>query len=105
MFRSRRCQARVAHALVARVCLERLWSDEGPTPEARLLREAEHPPLAARERALCRLAWLIWDGSSEITLGDLLDLTDGEDLATVAGLLRAMSLGADPDEAGAPGRR
>ncbi len=105
MFRSRRCQARVARALVARVGLERLWSDEGPTPEARLLREAEHLPLAARERALCRLAWLIWDDSSEITLGDLLDLTDGEDLATVAGLLRSMSLGADAVDAWLEGRK
>lgn len=104
MFRSRRCQAHVARALVARVGLERLWSDEGPTPEARLLREAEHLPLAARERALCRLAWLIWDGTSEITLGDLLDLTDSEDLATVAGLLRAMSLGADAVDAWLEGR-
>lgn len=95
MFRSRRSQARVARALVARVGLERLWSDEGPTREAQLLAEAEHLPLGRRERALCRVAWLIWDGSSGITLGDLLDLTDSEDLGTIAELLRAMSVGAD----------
>lgn len=99
MFRSRRSQARVARALVARVGLERLWSDEGPTREAQLLAEAEHLPLGRRERALCRVAWLIWDGSSGITLGDLLDLTDSEDLGTIAELLRAMSVGADAVDA------
>ncbi len=56
MFRSRRCQAGVARALLARVGLERLWGDAGPTPEARLLLEAEHLPLPRRERALWRAA-------------------------------------------------
>ena len=99
MFRSRRSQARVARALVARAGLDALWRDDGPTPEARLLADAGHLLLGRRERALCRVAWLIWDGSSAINLGDLLDLTDSEDLATVAELLRAMSVGADAVDA------
>ncbi len=95
MFRSRLCQARVARALLARVGLERLWTDDGPTPEARLLLEAEHVPLDRRQRAMCRVAWMLWGGSSGITLEELLDLMDGDDLGAVAELMAAMSSGAD----------
>ncbi len=99
MFHSRLCQARVAQALLARVGLERLWTDDGPTPEARLLREADHVPLDRRQRAMCRLAWVIWGWSPGITLAELLDLMDGDDLGVVAELMAAMSGGADAVDA------
>lgn len=95
MFRSRLCQARVVRALLARVGLERLWTDDGPTLEARLLLEADHLPLDRRQRAMCRLAWTVWGCSSGITLEELLDLMDGDDLGAVAELMTAMSIGAD----------
>jgi hypothetical protein len=91
-FRDVRQRARVCRALLARVHLEDLWSEYGPSVEGLGLRHDGSGRLAPDASLLLGTAWALWNGTRSLTLADLLDL-DGEHLCVVGELLAAMSRG------------
>ena len=70
--------ARGCAAILETVRLERLWTESGPTAEARALRETGGSSLTPRERALLLAAWAFWDGSGGVTLAEVISHMDFE---------------------------
>lgn len=90
-FRSREQAARVCRTLLGRVGLEKHWSLAGPSPEARLA-----PPNGANsdERRLLEACWTLWEGTSTLSLDQLLCL--GPDhLEALGELVAALARGPD----------
>lgn len=88
-FRDVRQRARVCRALLARVHLENLWSEDGPSPEGLAFRNGARE-LSQDSRLLLMTAWALWNRTQSLTLADLLDL-DGEHLCVIGELLAALT--------------
>src|SRR5262249_1374696 len=78
--RGKRQLAIACKRLVARAGLARLWTEDGPTNEARTLLGAGHGTLPPRERLLLLAAWAFWDGSESERLADALRSPNGDPL-------------------------
>lgn len=91
-FRDVRQRARVCQALLARVHLEALWSEDGPSHDGLALRGNGARELARDAQLLLMTAWALWNKTQSLTLADLLDL-EGEHLCVVAELIAALSRG------------
>jgi hypothetical protein len=88
-FRDIRQRARVCRALLARVHLEDLWSEDGPSSDGLALRNRS-AVLSRDAHLLLLTAWALWNGTQRVTLADLLEL-DGEHLCVVGELLAALT--------------
>jgi hypothetical protein len=106
-------RARVCCALLARVDAADRWTPSGPALAARAVPTRRAEPDAERMLALC---WALWEGSSTLSLSELLLLQPSR-LEAVGELIAALARGAPaveawlerferPEPAGpAPGRR
>jgi hypothetical protein len=82
VFSSESQLSRVCRAFCARARLSQLWTEEGPTTQARDLAEHSGGPLSCGERLLLLVAWSLWsacshvfynlDGTSLVMLGKLM---------------------------------
>jgi hypothetical protein len=88
-FHSDRQLAAACRALCAQVGLERLWTREGPTLEARMLRDTDGGSLGDAQRCMLLAAWAFWDGDRRLRLIDLLESLDGPLFMTIASLVVA----------------
>ena len=70
--------ARGCTAILDTVRLGRLWTESGPTDEARALLKAGGGSLAPRERVVFLAAWAFWDGSGGVMLSDVMAHLDFE---------------------------
>jgi hypothetical protein len=95
MFRDDLQLARACRTLLASVRLERLWLDEGPTPEARELLGANGGSLSSGARVVLLAAWAFWNGSGGITLADVIARLEGEPAEALCFLVMATKHGAD----------
>src|SRR5258708_38472303 len=73
MLRDDQQLARACRALLATVRLERLWTEDGPTPEASELLEADGGPLSAGKRIVLLAAWTFWNGAGGLRLAEVLE--------------------------------
>jgi hypothetical protein len=64
--------ARACRTLLASVRLERLWTEDGPTPEAARLVEDQAALLSRGQRIVLVMAWTFWNGSGGPTLAEVL---------------------------------
>jgi hypothetical protein len=81
--------ARACCALLATVHLERLWTEDGPTPEASELLEADGGPLSSGERIVLLAAWTFWNGSGGRRLADILEQFDADPMEALCFLVMA----------------
>jgi hypothetical protein len=95
MFRDDLQLARACRALLATVRLERLWTVDGPTPEASKLLEADGGPLSSGERVMLLASWAFWNGSGGVTLAELLERLDSTPTETLCFLVMAVKYGTD----------
>lgn len=95
MFRDDRQRARVCQALCALVGFPSLWTDEGPSPRAKELLEADGGPLSHGEKVMLFTAWALWNGRGGLTLTELVDTLDRDNLTAVGELLSAYAQGPD----------
>jgi hypothetical protein len=89
VFRDDRQLARACRALLASVRLARLWTTDGPTPEALALLEANGGPLSSGERIMVLAAFALWNGSGELRLAEVVATLDRERMAALCSLLIA----------------
>ena len=95
MFRDDPQLSRACHTLLAMVRLERLWTEQGPTPQARALLEANGGPLSSGERVMLLAAWAFWNGSGGVTLAEVLERLDLDPAEALCFLVLAAKYGAD----------
>jgi hypothetical protein len=95
MFRDDHQLARACRALLATVCLDHLWSQDGPTSRARDLLERDGGPLSSGERVMLLAAWAFWNGSGGLTLAEVLERLDAEPAEALCFLMMASKYGAD----------
>ena len=90
IFRDSAQRAMVCHTLLDRVGLSRLWTADGPAPEALAIVEAEGSPLSGGERVMFWTAWTVWANDERLPLYDLIHGSlDRRGLDAVSGFLRA----------------
>ena len=85
---------RVCRALLRRVGLESLWTDDGPTEQAKRLLGKEGESLAADKRTMLLLAWRFHSGAYQVRGTDLWELDNATQKA-VMNLATAMEDGDD----------
>jgi hypothetical protein len=85
--------ARACRVLLARVRLERLWTEEGPTPEASALLETHGAALSPGQRVVFLAAWTFWNGSAAPQLAAILDQFEADPLEALRFLVMASSCG------------
>jgi hypothetical protein len=95
MFRDDRQLALVCRILLKTARLERLWTSDGPTPEAAELLDADGGPLSSGERVVMLAAWAFWNGSGGVTLADVLERLDAAPAEALCFLVLASKYGAD----------
>jgi hypothetical protein len=95
MFRDDLQLARACRTLLATVRLGRLWTEYGPTAEARRLLDADGGPLSSGERVMLLAAWAFWNGSGGLTLADVLERLDVEPAEALCFLVLASKYGSD----------
>jgi hypothetical protein len=95
MFRDDLQLARACRALLATVRLERLWTADGPTPEASELLQADGGPLSSGERVMLLASWAFWNGSGGVTLAELLERLDSTPAEILCFLVMAVKYGTD----------
>ncbi len=83
MWQSETQQCFVIGRLLQRVRLERLWTASGPTKEACQLLEKGGGPLSHGEAIMLRVAFDIWNGDGEATVGEMLGTLDEGNLRAV----------------------
>lgn len=74
MIRSDAQTCRALRVLLARVGLDDLWNNEGPTDRAVELLEAGAAALSPEQRTIFRAAWAIWSRSGSLPFADVLRL-------------------------------
>jgi hypothetical protein len=89
-FESALQRARTCRALLALVGAASRWTPSGPAPDARVAPARSSEADAQRILALC---WALWEGSSTLSVNELLRL-DPVRLAAVGELLVALAGGA-----------
>lgn len=80
-------------ALLKRVRLERLWTETGPTAEASELLKTRGGPLSSGEALMVLIAFDLWNGHGNVSLGRMLDVLDGDHMVAVCTLLIAVTRG------------
>lgn len=85
-------RAMVCRVLVRLVDLRDLWSADGPTDTAELLRETDGAGLTAAARALLLISWGVWNGAGNVDVADLEALGPGH-LRALGSLLVAAGTG------------
>ena len=93
MFSSETQLSRVCRAFCARGRLTELWTDEGPTVQARDLAERGGGPLSSGERLLLLVAWSLWTACSHVTVGEVLYNLDSTSLTMLGKLMIAAGQG------------
>lgn len=81
--------ARACRALLASVRLERLWMEDGPTPEAYRLLEADGGSLSSGQRIVLLAAWTFWNGSGGLKLAEVLEQFDADPMEALCFLVMA----------------
>lgn len=94
MFRDDRQAARTAKALLTRVRLGRLFTEEGPTREACDLLEKGGGPMSHGEAIFLSIAFDLWNGMGHCDLGDAIGVLDSGNLVALGSLLVAVAGGA-----------
>jgi hypothetical protein len=89
MLRDDQQLARACRALLATVRLDRLWTEDGPTPEASRLLEADGAPLSSGQRAVLLAAWTFWNGSGGLKLAEILEQFDADPMEALCFLVTA----------------
>jgi hypothetical protein len=89
MLRDDQQLARTCRALLATARLERLWTVDGPTPEASELLEADTGRLSSCQRAVLLAAWTFWNGSCGARLAEVLDQLDAAPIAALCFMVMA----------------
>src|SRR5215467_16068392 len=80
--------ARACRTLLATVGLERLWTENGPTPEAaELLARDCH--LSSEERIVLLVAWTFWNGAGGPRLAQVLGRFDADPMESLCLLVTA----------------
>jgi Ohr subfamily peroxiredoxin len=95
MLRDDQQLARACRALLATVRLEGLWTEDGPTPEASELLEADGGPLSSGERIVLLAAWTFWNGSGGLRLAEVLEQLDADPMEALCFLVMASKYGDD----------
>jgi hypothetical protein len=78
MLRDEQRLARACRIFLATARLERLWTDDGPTPEAFRLLQADGGPLSSGQRVVLLAAWTFWNGSGGLRLAAVLERFDAD---------------------------
>ena len=99
MFSSEAQLSRVCRAFCARARLSYLWTDEGPTTEARHLAECDGGFLSSGERLLLLVAWSLWSGCSHVTVGEVFFNLDSNSLTMLGKLMIAGAQGPEAIDA------
>ena len=99
MFSSELQRARVCRAFCARARLAELWTENGPTSEARALLENDGGALSSGERLVILIAWSLWSGCNHVGLGDVVCNLDSTSLSMLGKLMVAGARGSDAVEA------
>src|SRR5258708_31652675 len=95
MLRDDQQLARACRALLATVRLERLWTEDGPTPEASELLEADGGPLSSGKRIVLLAAWTFWNGAGGLRLAEVLEQFDADPMDALCFLVMASKYGDD----------
>jgi hypothetical protein len=95
VFRNDEQLAAVCRTLCARVGLKSFWTDAGPSERAKELLRAQGGPLSHGEKVMVFLAWSFWNGNGGLTVAELVDTLDRENLSAVGQLLQAHVEGPD----------
>jgi hypothetical protein len=95
MFRDDEQRMRACCALLATMRLERLWTTDGPTPEASELLQTDGDPLSAGERVMLLATWAFWNGSGGVTLVEVLERLDSASAEPLCFLVMAVKYGTD----------
>jgi hypothetical protein len=85
--------ARACRVLCKRVGLAHLWTDNGPSAEARRLRDADGGPLSSGERVIVLAAWAVWNGEGGLLFGDVVERLYGPHIEALCSLLVAHAAG------------
>ncbi len=93
MFRDDRQRARVCQALCALVGFPTFWTDAGPSPRVKELLEADGGPLSHGEKVMVFVAWALWNSRGGLTIAELVDTLDRENLTAIGELLSALANG------------
>ena len=100
MFRDDTQAFRAIRLLLARLGLEGLWTDAGPTKGALLLRDEHDAPLSPEKRTLLLAAWSLWSPvAAGVALGDVLHRLDRGSCLALCSLIVAYTSGADAVDA------
>jgi hypothetical protein len=73
--------------------MARMWTQNGPTPEALDLIEADGGPLSGGEKVLLRAAFDLYNGTGKCTVDSLLCTLDADNLRAVAAAVLARDEG------------
>jgi|KBSSwiStaDraftv2_1062776.scaffolds.fasta_scaffold1311534_2 hypothetical protein len=93
MIRDDQQHARACRALLATVRLDRLRTDEGPTPEASELLQAYAGRLSSCQRIVLLAALTFWNGSSGLRLAKILDHFDADPMEALCFLVMTAKCG------------
>lgn len=85
---------RVCRAVLRRAGLDRLWSDDGPSEQAKDLLRENGRPLAEDKRTLLLFVWRLWNGSCDLRATQLWRL-DSEMQDVLVNLVIALGHGFD----------
>jgi hypothetical protein len=91
MFSDEAQRVRAVRALLARIGLASLWTDEGPTPLA--MKYRARSPLSSGETVMVQAAWDVWNGEGKLLLADVLDALDLPNTSALCGLVVAEKVG------------
>jgi hypothetical protein len=100
MFRDDAQAFRAIRILLARVGIEGLWEETGPSTRALLLRDDRDLPLSMEKRTMLLAAWGLWSPvAAVVTLGDVLHHLDRGSRLSLCSLIVAYISGADAVDA------
>ncbi len=100
MFRDDAQAASAIRLLLARLAIDGLWSEKGPTLDALRLRDERDAPLSADKRTLLLAAWTLWSPAAPgVALGDVLHVLDPGSRLGLCSLIAAHSSGPDAVDA------
>jgi hypothetical protein len=97
-------RTRACKVLLGLIGLERLWTSQGPTPEAANLLLQYGGTLPNEEWIIYQIAWTVWGRETGIRLNEILRL-QGHRLEAVTSLLGALHKGSEALEAWIKGQR
>lgn len=95
MLRNDEQLARVCQSLCGRIGLPSLWTEDGPSVQAKELLRDQGGPLSHGEKVIVFLAWSFWNGKGGLTVAELVDTLDRDNLSAVGQLLEAYAEGLD----------